>query len=345
MNHFFSASPTIVRSLTTLVCLGGMLAIGAPAQAETVADAPYFSGGRIHCPDGSTREYQGELGNVGMRLACGFNTPRSSDSTAQVPPAPAATLPLMPMPAQAADCGAESGITARDLTIVDIKDGKPKIDAGALFMNAAAGNKKALAALHRCAANSDAEAMALLGMYYGGKDEAKSMEWYQRAYAGGSNVGCNIAKMYDRDEGAQRNDSEAAKWYLKAAERGDAGCQYNLGLMYLEGRGVPKDMGNAIKWWRKAADQGSAGAQFNLGVVYQNGESVPVDKVQAVRFYLLACKNEHSEGCFLSGATIFNGDGVQQDKDQGVTLIRRAVELDPNNSRAVAALKKLGVKP
>ena len=248
-------------------------------------------------------------------------------------------------PAQAADCGAESGITSRDLTFVQIKpDGKPRIDAGALFMNAAPGNR-ALAALHRCAAKNDAEAMAFLGMYYSGKDEAKSMDWYQRAYAGGSNVGCNIAKKYDLGKGVQRNDTEAAKWYLKSADRGDAGCQYNLGLLYLDGRGVPKDMGNAIKWWRKAADQGSASAQFNLGAVYKDGDGVPVDKIQAVRFYLLACKNEHSEGCFLSGAMIFNGDGVQQNKDQGVTLIRRAAKLDPNNNKAVVALKKLGIKP
>ena len=248
--------------------------------------------------------------------------------------------------AQAADCGADSGITARDLTVVDIKpDGKPKIDAGAFFMNAAAGNKKALAALNRCATNGDAEAMSLLGVYYSGKDEKKSMEWYQRAYAAGSNVGCNIAKKYDRGEGVQRNDSEAAKWYLKSAERGDAGCQYNLGLLYLDGRGVPKDMGTAIKWWRKAADQGNASAQFNLGAAYEDGVGVKPDKVQAVRYYLQSCKNENSEGCFLSGAMIFNGDGVQQNKDQGVTLIRRAVKLDPKNTRAVAALNKLGVKP
>ena len=119
----------------------------------------------------------------------------------------------------------------------------------------------------------------------------------------------------------------------------------NLGLMYLEGRGVPKDMGNAIKWWRKAADQGYISAQFGLGLAYENGDGVSVDKVQAVRYYLLACKNGHSNGCFLSGTMIFDGDAVQQNKNQGVTLIRRAVELDPKNEQAVAALKKLGVRP
>ena len=132
-------------------------------------------------------------------------------------------------PAQAADCAAESGITARDLAFVQMKpDGKPRIDTGALFFNAATGNK-ALAALHRCAANNDAEAMAFLGMYYSGKDDAKAVEWYKRAYAGGSNVGCNIAKKYDFGEGVQRNTAEAAKWYLKSADRGDAGCRFQPG--------------------------------------------------------------------------------------------------------------------
>ncbi len=248
--------------------------------------------------------------------------------------------------ALAASCGAASGITARDLTIVELKkDGKPNLDSGALLMNAVQGNKKALAALHRCAANNDAEAMSFLGLYYSGKDEAQSMQWYQRAYARGSNVGCNIAKKYDRGEGVQRDAAEAAKWYLKSADRGDAGCQYNLGLMYLDGRGVPKDMGNAVKWWRKAADQGYVSAQFNLGAVYQHGDGVPADNAQAAHYYLLACKNEHSKGCFLSGVMLFNGDGVQQNKDQGVALMRRAAKLDPNNNQAVAALKKLGVTP
>jgi len=94
MYRLINTSPMFVRNLVMLVCLASVMAIGAPAWAETVADAPYFADGRIHCPDGSTREYQGDVGSVGMRLACGFNTPRKSDNTVQVPPAPPATVPL-----------------------------------------------------------------------------------------------------------------------------------------------------------------------------------------------------------------------------------------------------------
>ena len=41
--------------------------------------------------------------------------------------------------------------------------------------------------------------------------------------------------------------------------------------MYDEGRGVPENDTEAVKWYRKAAEQGDASAQYNLGVMYANG--------------------------------------------------------------------------
>jgi len=43
-----------------------------------------------------------------------------------------------------------------------------------------------------------------------------------------------------------------------------ANAQNNLGAMYHDGRGVPKDDAQAAVWWRKAAEQGDAAAQTNL---------------------------------------------------------------------------------
>ena len=144
-------------------------------------------------------------------------------------------------PALAKGCGPNSGVTAKDLTMVQVNpDGKPKIDAGALLENAMLGNKKALDALRRCGAQNDPEAMALLGIYYSGKDDAQALKWFLKADASGQDVGCNLGKMFDRGKGTAQNDDMAAKWYLKSAESGDDGCKFNLGLMYLDGRGVPK---------------------------------------------------------------------------------------------------------
>ena len=55
------------------------------------------------------------------------------------------------------------------------------------------------------------------------------------------------------------------------AEQGDAEAQISLGIMYDYGRGVPEDDTEAVKWYRKAAEQGVAKAQYNLGVMYTNG--------------------------------------------------------------------------
>jgi len=59
----------------------------------------------------------------------------------------------------------------------------------------------------------------------------------------------------------KRDHAEAARWYRKAAEQGDAGAQYNLGVMYKNGQGVKQDHAEAVRWLRKAAEQGHANAQ------------------------------------------------------------------------------------
>src|SRR5436305_1232433 len=47
---------------------------------------------------------------------------------------------------------------------------------------------------------------------------------------------------------------------------------FKLGLAYWLGLGVPPDHVEAARWFRKAADQGNAFAQFNLGLMYGSGQ-------------------------------------------------------------------------
>ena len=41
-----------------------------------------------------------------------------------------------------------------------------------------------------------------------------------------------------------------------------------LGTMYYYGDGVPQSYADAAAWFRKAADAGNADAMFNLGLMY-----------------------------------------------------------------------------
>ncbi len=60
-----------------------------------------------------------------------------------------------------------------------------------------------------------------------------------------------------------QDDAEAARWYRRAAEQGDALAQRNLGTMYILGKGVPQDDVEAYKWLNLSAAQGNESAKKN----------------------------------------------------------------------------------
>lgn len=59
-------------------------------------------------------------------------------------------------------------------------------------------------------------------------------------------------------------EEEAVKWYLKAAQQGDADAQCCLGDCYQYGDGVEENEEEAIKWYRLAAEQGNEDARACL---------------------------------------------------------------------------------
>jgi hypothetical protein len=94
--------------------------------------------------------------------------------------------------------------------------------------------------------------------------------------------------MCDKGQGVPQDHKEAAKWFRKAAEQGNARAQQNLGLMYYSGQGVPQDYKEAAKWFRKAAEQGNARAQYSLGLMCAKGQGVPQNYVRAYAWVNLA---------------------------------------------------------
>ena len=73
----------------------------------------------------------------------------------------------------------------------------------------------------------------------------------------------------------------AVKWYIKAAEMGNADAQVNLGCFYHFGTAVPQDLSvedrhaKALEWFTKAAAQGHAGAQYLTANALYNNRGAP----------------------------------------------------------------------
>jgi TPR repeat protein len=110
--------------------------------------------------------------------------------------------------------------------------------------------------------------------------------------------------MYEMGLGTEKDYSEAAKWYQKAAIKGEKEAQkrllemkkkgrnanshppipenytgnitepqtqFDIGVMYYKGIGKPNSS-KAYTWFLEAAEQGCADAQFNLGLQLSSGE-------------------------------------------------------------------------
>jgi hypothetical protein len=149
------------------------------------------------------------------------------------------------------------------------------------------------------------------------RDYATALKhWRPLALLGHARAQFKLGFMYQLGWGVAQNDTEAVKWYIKAAEQGDRTAQFHLGFMYANNRGVPLDnYAEAVKWfnlateqnypgareWRKnivailhtAAQQGDAIAQVNLGIIYEKGYGVPQDRAEALNWYRKAAEQGH----------------------------------------------------
>ncbi len=61
-----------------------------------------------------------------------------------------------------------------------------------------------------------------------------------------------MANAYDKGEGLQKDDIEAAMWYEVAAARGHPVAAKRLAVMHLEGRGVEANDKKALHLLRQA---------------------------------------------------------------------------------------------
>jgi TPR repeat protein len=162
----------------------------------------------------------------------------------------------------------------------------------------------------------------------------------ERAMQGFADAQINLGVMYAGGRGVPQSDTEAVKWYRKAAEQGDAYGQASLGFMYSNGRGVPQSDAEALKWYRLATDQGNAFGQASLGWMYHYGRGVPQSNTEAVKWYRLAAAQGEAQGQSNLGVMYENGIGVPKDRTEAVKWYRLAAK--QGDQQAQTALQRLG---
>jgi TPR repeat protein len=86
-----------------------------------------------------------------------------------------------------------------------------------------------------------------------------------------------LGYCYSQGFGVKKDNTEAFKWFLKAAELGNAVGAYNVGDSYYSGSGVEEDGKLAYEWFQKAHDMGSKRGYMGIGQCYLNGIGVEQD--------------------------------------------------------------------
>ena len=137
----------------------------------------------------------------------------------------------------------------------------------------------------------------------------------------------DIESLYAKAERLYREAQyeEARKVYKKLAGIDSANrCQYILGDMYFQGQGGKKDYDRARKYFVKAAEGGNANAQNNLGYIYTMGIGTDTDFHEAKKWLRMAAAQSHPQAMVGLGSLYRNGWGVLKDHKEAFKLYRRA---------------------
>jgi TPR repeat protein len=157
------------------------------------------------------------------------------------------------------------------------------------------------------------------------KNYTEAMRWYRMAADQGNATGQNnIGAFYDHGWGVTQNFAEAMRWYGMAASQGNGLAEYNIGNLYMSARGVARDYVEALRWFQMPAAQGYNWAQYNIGMIYSRGGGVPRDDVEALRWFRMAAAQGNTTAQNNIGVSYEYGWGVSQDYGEAMRWYRMA---------------------
>ncbi len=135
------------------------------------------------------------------------------------------------------------------------------------------------------------------------EDMTQAAYWYERAAdQGDADALLSLGHLHYLGEGVAQDFEKALLYFTRAAQAGLPDAHLWLGWMALDGEVQPVDPMLALDHLRIAAAGGNSRAMVELGHMYARGIGVAVDLARAERHYLDAAKNCDSHGVLYLGA-------------------------------------------
>ncbi len=143
----------------------------------------------------------------------------------------------------------------------------------------------------------------------------------------------NLAFMYAKGSGVEKDEKLAMQWYKNAAEKGHLNSQYNLGVIYAKGRGVTQDYTESFRWYKMAAEQGDVFAQSTVAMMFAKGIGTAKNEKEAVNWYHRAAMQDHTNAQYILANMFLKGRGVPQDELEAFEWFQKAAEKDHINAQ------------
>ncbi|OQX20241.1 MAG: hypothetical protein BWK76_02030 [Desulfobulbaceae bacterium A2] len=197
----------------------------------------------------------------------------------------------------------------------------------------------ALRLYRQVAETGDAQAQYIAGgMYFRGigttRDEREAFKWLLQAAEGGKATDLSqyiLGYTYFMGELVPKNYAEARRWYGLAAAAGHRQAKNDLAFMHYNGFGGSRDFARALALYESAALQGDAQAQYNLGIMHASGSGIELDRVKGYAWYSLAASQGNSGAISARNAMVgdMSRDELARAQALSVDLFRRVEELNP----------------
>ena len=94
-----------------------------------------------------------------------------------------------------------------------------------------------------------------------------------------------LGNLYYLGLGVERSDTQASKWYLKAALQANSDAQVNVARHYRHGHGLPRDELRAYAWLVQARGNNNEAAEVQMKLLASGMELAPNQMQRAKQLY------------------------------------------------------------
>jgi TPR repeat protein len=187
------------------------------------------------------------------------------------------------------------------------------------------------------AAKSSRRAMYQLGRAYAANRQTTeaAAAWRKAADKGSTSAMVELGVLYGTGAGVARDEAQARKLFERAAQAGNARGVSNLAAL---GGSTASDPARARELLAKAAET-NAEAQYQLGMMLSEGKGGTQDDVAARALFEKAAAQNHAGALERMGAFAQGGRGGPKDSDAAKTYYGRAAALGDEDAKK--ALERL----